>query len=331
MSHDPPYSIDDEIIDLIVRISRRAQSVTDYQTSNPNPRLRKQNRIRSVYSSCAIEANSLTADQISDMMDGRRVVGPEKDIKEVRNAIEAYSMLGTFDSYDLNYYLKMHGVMAHDTVAEAGMFRTCGEGVYSGSRLVFMAPPPELVPVHMEGLFEWLNESRGRVNPLVASCVFHYESVSIHPFTDGNGRMARLWQTAILGEWMDLFHWIPIENRIHKAQTEYYEVIDRCNAEGDSTEFIRFMLRTILTTLEDVEFEIRQASEAIPGALRRLTRVMETGRFYTSNELMDLLGLSSRASFQDRYLRPALARDLLEPEYPESPRRPGQRYRLRER
>lgn len=327
----PPFSVNQRMIDLVFRIGEKVSSIEGYERLDPSPRLRKQNRIRSIYSSCAIEANSLTLGQVSDIINGHRVVGPENDILEVKNAVEAYSRLGDFDPYSISDLLKMHGVLTKGVTEESGSFRTKGEGVFSGDRCIFLAPPPERVRPNMENLFSWLNETRGEMNPLIASCVFHYEFVFIHPFTDGNGRMARLWQTAILGRWREIFHWIPVENRIEMAQREYYDVIDRCNNSGNSNAFIEFMLQIILNALEDTEHLLKCDMEGIPAQVSRLLVSIDGGEWYTSKQLMEVIGLKSRATFQTNYLRPALDRRLLEMEYPDSPRSNRQRYRIRER
>jgi len=327
MSYKPPFTLTQNMIDTVLSIGKKMQSIQDYQLLDPNPRLRKQNRIRSIYSSCAIEANSLSVDQVSDIINGNRVIGPEKDIREVRNAMRAYSLIDGADPYSMDEMLRIHGIMADGLIPDAGQFRTCGEGVFSADRLIFMAPPPELVPSHMKDLFSWLNDSRDSINPLIASSVFHYELVFIHPFTDGNGRIARLWQTAILGAWAEMFYWIPIENRIERAQDRYHEVINRCNRAGESTLFIEFMLGMILTSLEDAEAEIRESLSVIPEGITSLLMEMEAGRYYTISELMALMGMSSRPAFHRNYIGPALSRGLISMEYPDSSRSPKQRYR----
>ena len=331
MSDKPPFEITLEILDLSVRISTLIGRIENYEVLDPHPRLRKQNRIRSIYSSCTIEANSLSFDQVSDIFNGRRVIGPFDDIRDVRNAIDAYDMLGRFDPYSMDDFLRMHGIMTKGSISESGSFRKGGEGVFKGDKLIFMAPPPELVPQHMRNLFDWMAETKDRMNSLIVSCVFHYEMVFIHPFSDGNGRMARLWQTAILSEWNPIFQWIPIENRIERAQQEYYEVISYCDSAGESTRFIEFMLRMILIALEDSESEIRDAEKAVPENIKNLIERMEIGRYYTVTELMELMGLRSRPSFLRDYIGPARDKGLIEMEYPNTPRTTKQRYRLTDR
>ena len=329
MYQSPPFSITQRMLDLVFRIGERVSRMADYDALDPSPRLRKQSLIRSVYSSCAIEANSLSADQVSDVINGRRVLGPKKDIAEVRNAYAAYSELGRFDPYRMEDLLRMHAVMTEGTAEESGRFRSKGEGVFSGGECIFVAPPPDQVPRNMENLFAWLNGTRGTVNPLIASCVFHYELVSIHPFTDGNGRMARLWQTAILGSWKPIFRRISVENRIEMTQKEYYEAIDACNRAGSSDAFVEFMLQTILNAAEDADSILREEARRPPAQVRRLLDVMDEGVWYSSAQLREMVGMGSAPNFLRYYLKPAVDNGWVEREFPDSPRAPGQRYRLR--
>ena len=329
MYQAPPFTITQRMLDLVFRIGERISRIDGYESLDPSPRLRKQNLIRSVHSSCAIEANSLSLEQVSDVINGRRVIGPKKDIDEVKNAYEAYAGLGSFDPYSMEELLRIHGIMTKGTAEESGRFRSKGEGVFSGDECIFMAPPPEQVPGNMVNLFEWLNATRGEVNALIASCVFHYELVFIHPFTDGNGRMARLWQTAILGSWRPVFHRIPVENRIEMTQQEYYEAIDRCNRAGDSTVFVEFMLQTILNAVEDAEHALKEDVRRPSARVSRLTDAMEEGTWYASKELMGRVGMASYPNFLTYYLRPAVECGMVDLEFPDTPRARGQRYRLR--
>lgn len=327
MSYTPPFSLTPYMMDMVFKIGEKVNRIDGYRALDPNPNLRKQNRIRSIHSSCAIEANSLSFDAVSDIINGHYVIGPEKDIIGVKNAIEAYSDLGKINPYNIDDFLKTHRIMVKGLEKEAGMFRTGAEGVFKGNTLIFMAPPPELVPNLMNDLFDWMKRSSSSLNPLIVSSIFHYEMVFIHPFTDGNGRMARLWQTAILGKWREAFHWIPIENRIEKAQQEYYDTIERCNNAGDSTLFIEFMLRMILTALEDAEYEMKNVSDAVPERVKQFIDSLERGRYYTINELMKNKGVVSHSSFLRDYISPAKDHGMIEMEFPDNPRSTKQRYR----
>ena len=329
MSYEPPFTITLEMNRMVYRIMEKLVRIEGYERLDRSPRLRKQNRIKSIHSSCSIEANSLSLGQVADIIDGHKVIGPKKDILEVQNAYEAYSLLGSFNPYDMKEFLRIHGILTKDVAEETGKFRSKGEGVFSGDVCIFVAPPPEMVPENMANLFDWLNRTVDIVEPLISSCIFHYEMVFVHPFADGNGRMARLWQTALLGRWRPIFYWIPIENRIEMAQQEYYEVIDKCNHVGNSDAFILFMLRVINSSLEDVEYALKTAEEILPPSVSRLIKIMDNEVWYSSQELMDLLNLHSRSMFLTHYLKPAISRDFIEMKYPDSPRSRYQRYKLK--
>ena len=212
--YQPPFNITNEIIDYISKIMEKIGNIDNYKDLDRLPRLRKQNRIRSIYSSCAIEANSLSLSEVTDIVNGKTVVGDETEIKEVKNAIEAYDLIEQIDPYSLKNLLEIHKIIANNLISNSGTLRSNAEGVFDGDRCIFIAPPSNMVPHLMESLFAWMKENQGKIHPLLLSCIFHYEFVFIHPFKDGNGRMARLWQTALLGKYKPIFYWMPIENYI---------------------------------------------------------------------------------------------------------------------
>jgi Fic family protein len=214
----PPFSMTNQMLMLALQIAEKAGKVSNYRSFETKPHLRRNNRIRSIQSSLAIEANSLSLDEVKSVISGKTVIGPQKEIQEVKNAYQAYDMLGRFDPYSIADLKKLHGVMTYLTVQESGMFRSHNEGVFSGDRCIFMAPPPELVPDQIQSLFDWMKRSREEVHPLILSSVFHYEFVFIHPFSDGNGRMARLWQTALLSQRNPIFQYLLLESRILEFQ-----------------------------------------------------------------------------------------------------------------
>ena len=251
MENYPPYSITDKMLDYVSKIMKKVGEL-DYINLNKKPELRKQNRINSIHSSLAIENNALSLNQVKDVIDGKPVIGEQKDIQEVKNAYKAYEELENINPYSIEDIKRIHGIMTFLVEKESGKFRTHGEGVYDGEVLIFMCPPARMVNTLMEQLFNWLNEAKDRVHPLILSSVFHYEFVFIHPFGDGNGRMARLWQTAILSKWEKAFEYIPIESLIKKYQEDYYKAINNCNAAGNSNEFIEFMLKMINETMSDL-------------------------------------------------------------------------------
>ena len=247
----PPYNITDKMLDYVSRIMKKVGKI-DYINLNKQPELRKQNRINSIHSSLAIENNPLSLNQVKDVINGKMVIGDKKDIQEVKNAYNAYNELENINPYSIEDIKKIHGIMTFLIQDDSGKFRNHGEGVYDGENLIFMCPPSKLVPSLIEQLFNWLNESKETVNPLILSSVFHYEFVFIHPFSDGNGRMARLWQTALLAKWEKIFEYIPIESLIKKYQNDYYKAIHNCNNKGNSNEFIEFMLKMIDETLDEL-------------------------------------------------------------------------------
>lgn len=251
----PPYNITDKMLEYISKIMEKVGEINIYTNLNKMPELRKQNRINSIHSSLAIENNKLSLFQVEDVINGKMVIGDKQDIQEVKNAYEAYESLSKIDPYSLEDLKKIHGIMTFLTVERNGQFRNHGEGVYDGDRCIFMAPPQNMVPQLMEQLFEWMNISRNKVHPLILSSIFHYELLFIHPFSDGNGRMARIWQSAILLKWKEIFEYVPIESLIKKYQEEYYETINNCNKIGNSNEFIEFMLKVINETFENLSQE----------------------------------------------------------------------------
>ena len=212
------------------------------------------------------------------------------------------------------------------TVEESGVFRRGNEGVFDGDRCIFMAPPPEMVPPLMEQLFSWMKQNEKTVHPLILSCVFHYEFVFIHPFSDGNGRMARLWQTILLTDWNPIFQYIPLESQIEKFQEGYYHVIAACNAKGNSTEFIEFMLARISEVLEEV-LEQSRADAGISEYVSRLLSVMEYDIAYSASALLERLNLTSKETLRKNYLVPAIEAKLVEMTVPNKPTSRNQRYR----
>lgn len=249
-TYQPPFRMTEEITNLIVEIGQYVGSITTYELMHRNPVLRRENRIKSIYSSLAIEQNTLSLDQVSDVINGKRVLGPPEDIREVKNAYEAYERVSKLDPYSVKNLLYAHKLMMEGLVKEAGRFRSGNVGVYAGDRLIHAGTPARYVPELVSQLMTWLKESK--YHPLVKSCIFHYEFEFIHPFADGNGRTGRLWQSLILRKWNELFAWLPVETLVHENQEEYYRVLQRADKAGDSTEFAEFMLGMICNALKEL-------------------------------------------------------------------------------
>lgn len=246
----PEFTITNKIVTLVSKISETAAVLTAGSYLNKNPILRNNNRIKSIYSSLAIENNSFELPQVSDIIDGKTVIGPMDEIIEVRNAYKAYEKLGDFNPYSIDDLLKAHSIMMNELVREAGIFRTGAVGVFKGTELIHEGVHPDFISEKISALMQWCKSTDA--HPLIKSCVFHYEFEFIHPFADGNGRTGRLWQTVILNKWNPLFAWLPVESLILKRQKEYYNAINLSNENGDSTVFIEFMLEAVLDSIKYV-------------------------------------------------------------------------------
>lgn len=324
----PPFNITNQIIDYVSSIMEKIGIVSSFNNLSKFPTLRKQNRIKSIQSSCAIEANSLSFNQVEDVINGQKVIGPSKDIIEVKNAIEAYKIAfkkNPFSESDLKF---IHKILTTDVVITPGQYRTGGEGVIDeNGNVIFIAPPGKMVPQLMSDLFNWTEENFKSMNPLILSSVFHYEFVFIHPFGDGNGRMARLWQNLILSKWKPIFEFIPIESFIEKYQSEYYSAISESHKNGESTPFITFMLKMIDLSLSEL---ISQTSSQIDNAnsyVKKLMKMLVTNKWYSAKEMQLLLGLSDRSNFRKTYLNPAIELGLVVLEFPDKPTSKMQRYK----
>ena len=252
MENYPPYTITDKMLNYVSEIMKKVGEANYFESLNRYPELRRKSRIKSIHSSLAIENNQLSLFQVEDVINGKPVIGEQKDIQEVKNAYEAYEQIDKVNPYSIEDLKKIHGILTFLIEKDAGKYRNHGECVRDGDRIIFVAPPENMVNPLMNQLFDWMKKSKETVNPLILSCIFHYEFVFIHPFHDGNGRTARLWQTAILSHWEKAFTYLPIESMIKKNQEEYYTAIQNCNNAGNSNEFIEFMLKIISETIDEM-------------------------------------------------------------------------------
>lgn len=324
--YKPPFTITNKILSYVSSISEKIGRITATNNLEAKPHLRRNNRIKSIHSSLKIEANSLTLGQVRDVINGKTVLGEQKEIQEVKNAYAAYEHLSEINPYNIQHLKKFHGIMTKYLVDESGKFRSGEEGVFNGDQCIFMAPPAQFVPQLMDELFAWMRTAQDDVHPLILSSVFHYEFVFIHPFSDGNGRMARLWHTAILSKWKPVFEYIPIESQIEKFQYDYCEAISQCHVAGESTIFIEFMLSQIDKILDDISTQISEKSEYLPESIQKLLEVMEYDVPYTSNALMEKLGLKAKEGFRRNYLHPAIELNLIQMTIPDKPNSRNQRY-----
>lgn len=246
----PPYDITNKILELISLISEKIGEIKAARLIKPPTELRKRNRIKTIQSSLEIEGNTLTVEQIADLLNNKSILAPKKDILEVKNAIRVYSKLDTFKTYELESLCKAHKLLMDGLIDNPGQLRKTAVGIITGEDITHIAPPGERVYTLMRDLFDYLKKDKDLL--LIKSCVFHYEFEFIHPFIDGNGRMGRLWQTMILREYSKVFEFLPVETLIKERQQDYYSVLGRSDNQGSSTGFIEFMLGIINKALDDL-------------------------------------------------------------------------------
>lgn len=320
----PPYEITDEMLNLVTQIMENLGKLSSVNEFEKLPRLRRVNRIKTIQSSLAIENNTLSIEQVTDVIDGKRIIGPKEDIIAVQNANLAYKEIKNINPYEINDLLRIHGIMMKGLVEEAGQLRTGQVGVFNEQgKVIHLAPPAEFVPSQLEQLFDWLKTSPA--NMLIRSSVFHYEFEFIHPFRDGNGRMGRLWQTALLSSWKPIFAWIPIESIIKDNQEEYYNAITLSTSQAKSNIFILFMLNVINKAVQDILNDTKNHYNHISSQLTALLGVIESYP-QSAKELMQKLNLKSLVGFRKNYLQPALKVGLIGMTKPDKPTSKNQKY-----
>ena len=316
--YKPPFHMTDKMTSLIAEISEQVGRITVLQEGTISPHLRRENRIRTIHSSLAIEHNSLSLEQVTAILDGN-----PNEIKEVQNAYEAYELMLRLDPSSVDDLLKAHKLMMNELVPENGKFRSGGVGVFDGEVLIHMAPPAEFVPEHIHNLFAWYQTSE--LHTLIKSAVFHYEFEFIHPFADGNGRMGRMWHSLLLGKWKELFFWLPIEELIQSRQKEYYDALGEADKQADSAGFVELMLEIIRDSLKEVTV-VGRSTDQDKTPLERLLSALGDDTL-SAAELMERLGLSHRPTFRKNYLNPALEHNLIERTIPDKPNSRNQKYR----
>lgn len=291
----PPFEINEKIMSDVIEIAELVGKASIKNNVSQNPTLRRTNRIRTIYSSLKIEQNTLDIEQVTALLSGKRVLAPPKDIKEVKNAYEIYEALENLNPYSVDDLLKAHGVMVKDIENEAGEFRSRPVGIVDEKgKILHFGTLPKYVPSLVEELLKWAEESN--IHILIKSCVFHYEFELIHPFSDGNGRIGRLWHTLMLSKWNPLFLWLPIESIIHDNQKSYYDAINISNSKGESTVFIEFMLSVIKHALKetcDLELTNEIINKKDQMRLEKIYSFLDTHKYITNSDIQKLLGVSS--------------------------------------
>ena len=318
----PPFTITSPMISLVADISLLIGRLSSVDPASGNLRLRKANRILTIQGSLAIEGNTLTEEQITAIMEGKRVIAPPREVQEVRNAINAYKLCEQWSGHSKKDMLAAHGIFMTGLVDLPAVFRTGNVGVIAGTTVAHMAPPANRVPYLMDDLFDWIKTSD--VHPLITSSVFHYEFEFIHPFADGNGRMGRLWQTVILSRWNPLLFNVPVESLVHKHQAEYYDALNISTQNNESSVFIEFMLNRILEAVQtlltpgvtpDVTPEVKKMLSIMDGEMTR-------------RQIQKKLGLKDEKHFRQNYQQPAAAQGLIEMTIPDKPNSRLQKYKI---
>lgn len=327
--YKPPFHMTDRITNLVADISEQIGRIRVLSRGILNPHLRKENRIRTIHSSLAIEHNSLSLEQVTAIVNGKHILGNPNEIREVKNAYQTYDMMLSLDPYSVKDLLKAHKMMMEGLIPENGKFRSGGVGVFDGNVVVHMAPPAKLVPGEIQDLFGWYKLSE--IHPLIRSAIFHYEFEFIHPFADGNGRIGRMWHSMLLGQWNELFYWLPVEELIRNRQNEYYDALGQSDRESDSRAFVELMLEIILDTLKETTVvgnvvEVTRVTENLP--IQKLMDVMGDEEL-SATQIMERLGLTHRPTFRKNYLNPALEQGVIEMTIPDKPRSRNQKYRKR--
>ncbi len=328
--YKPPFHMTDKMVTLLAEISEQVGRITVLQEGKISPHLRRENRIRTIHSSLAIEHNSLSLDQVTAILDGKRVLGNPNEIREVQNAYQAYELMLKLNPNSVEDLLTAHRLMMQGLVSENGRFRSGGVGVFDGDKLIHMAPPAQFVPQQIQELFSWYAASE--MHPLIKSAVFHYEFEFIHPFQDGNGRMGRMWHSLLLGQWKELFFWLPIEELIQSRQKEYYDSLGVADKMADSAVFVELMLEIIRDTLKDttvVGHSTDQDSDQVTDQDEPVQKLLGAlgEEVLSASELMQRLGLSHRPTFRKNYLSPALEKGIIERTIPDKPNSKNQKYR----
>ncbi len=338
-NYKPPFHMTDKMTSLIAEISEQVGRITVLQEEAISPHLRRENRIRTIHSSLAIEHNSLSLEQVTAILDGKRVLGNPNEIKEVQNAYEAYELLLRLNPASVDDLLKAHKLMMNGLMPENGRFRSGGVGVFDGEVLIHMASPAEFVPEHIHNLFAWYQQSE--LHPLIKSAIFHYEFEFIHPFADGNGRIGRMWHSLLLGKWKELFFWLPVEELIQSRQKEYYDALGAADAQADSAGFVELILEIIKDSLTEVtvvghnnDQDSDQVTDQVADQVADQDKTPADRLLFAlgndtlpAADLMVRLGLSHKPTFRKNYLNPALEQKLIERTIPDKPNSRNQKYR----
>lgn len=294
----PPFKITHKINNLVAEISKLLGLLEATTLNIPNPKLRRKNRIRTIKSTLAIEGHTFTEDQITAVLENKKVLGSKKELIEVQNAIKLYDLIGKFKSTNPKDFLKAHKILMSDLLASAGSYRAKNVGVLAGSKVKHIAPKPNMVPELMGNIFMWIKNEK-ELHPLILSSIIHYEIEFIHPFEDGNGRMGRFWQGLILKEYDSFFKYVPFESLIEKNQKEYYESLEKSDKAGESTEFIEYALKVIKVSLEEMSAELISVTDNFETRMEKAKAHFENKEFSRKDYMEFFKKISSATASRD--------------------------------
>jgi len=325
-SYVPPCTITPQLLNLVAEVSEAVGRLSVQAEQNASLMLYRVNRIRTITGSLAIEGNKLNEEQVTAIVDGKRVLAPERELQEVKNAIQAYESMDQWRTDSEQDLLSAHRQLTFGLIESAGHYRTSGVGVMKGDAVVHMAPQASRVAKLMADLMEWVQKSEH--HPLITGSIFHYEFEFIHPFSDGNGRLGRLWQTLILKNWNSVFSYIPVESMVYQHQQDYYQAINSSTEKSDAEPFVYFMLKMIRDAINEVATDTPQDTPHVTPQVERLLKALNGTM--SREDLQQALGLKDRKSFRLVYLLPALDSALIEMTIPTKPQSKMQKYRLTE-
>jgi Fic family protein len=325
----PPYTITEKAADYLAKIVETVTRLEFGTEFKRDIKLHHENRVRTIHSSLAIEGNSLSLGEVTAVIEGKVVAGKQTEIKEVKNAYEAYDKIMTFDPYAIGDFLKAHKLMTQGLVKESGEFRSGDVGVFSGGVAVHIGARPQFVPQLMEDLFGWAKASE--LHPVLKSAILHYEIETIHPFADGNGRMGRLWQTLLLAKWNAIFAWIPMESVLYQNRPQYYQAIEDARKANDSGVFIEFTLFAIYDIIAQQEKHQVKHEEKhqvkLSSTQLAVLNVLES-KILSRKEIFAAIGMNGDSRSFKRHIEPLLTASLIEMTVPDRPNSRLQKYRL---
>lgn len=329
MANKPPYTITEKAADYLAKIVETVMRLEFGTGFKRDIKLHRENRVRTIYSSLAIEGNSLSLGEVTAVIEGKVIAGKQAEIKEVKNAYEAYDEIMKFDPYVVEDFLKAHKLMTQGLVKESGIFRSGNVGVFDGNVAVHIGARPQFVPQLMEDLFIWAKTSE--LHPALKSAILHYEIETIHPFADGNGRMGRLWHTLLLVKWNKIFAWIPMESVLYQNRPQYYQAIQDARKADDSGLFIEFTLSALYDIIKLQEkHQVERKDERQVDFTDMQTEILKllARKALSRKEIFSAIGLSGDSRAFKRHMEPILAEGLVEMTVPDKPNSRLQKYRL---